>query len=162
MTFEQSIKTCFKKYAVFSGRASRSEYWWWVLFIILAGSVVEIFDAVIFLDEWGPVSTLFWLVILLPDICVTFRRLHDFDRTGWWVLYWPLIMVAVVLLFALYEVTTDNSGGFRFFLGIIICIIWQIVWFATKGTQGDNRFGSDPLAPQIQEVDWQDSSTRDS
>lgn len=151
MTFEQSIKTCLRKYAVFSGRASRSEFWWWTLFVFIAGSVVEIFDIIIFgisLDEWGHFSLLFWLVILLPDLGVTVRRLHDIDQTGWWVLWWPLIILAMALPSFLFDL---------FAVGIVICIIWMTVWLATKGTQGDNRFGPNPLAPQIQEVDWQES-----
>jgi len=151
MTFEQSIKTCFKKYAVFSGLASRSEYWWWVLFVLGVGAATGIFDIIILgvsLDEWGPVSTLFWLVTLLPDICVTVRRLHDIDQTGWWVLWWPLIIIVLGLPSLLFAPLAAGVG---------ICVIWMIVWLATRGTQGDNRFGPDPLASQIQEVDWQDS-----
>jgi len=151
MTFEQSIKTCFKKYAVFSGRASRSEYWWWVLFVLGVGATTGIFDIIILgvsLDEWGPVSTLFWLVTLLPDICVTVRRLHDIDQTGWWVLWWPLIIIVLGLPSLLFAPLAAGVG---------ICVIWMIVWLSTRGTQGDNRFGPDPLALEAQEASPRDS-----
>jgi len=164
MTFEQSIKTCFKKYAVFSGRASRSEYWWWFLFITLGDLFVMIFDNAIFdvsLDDWGPFFNLFTLVTLVPSIAVAARRLHDLNRTGWWVLWWPLIMVAVVLAGAPFTLYVNEAIADIIWLhvavGVGICIIWWIVWFATRGTQGDNRFGPDPLALEAQEASPRDS-----
>lgn len=164
MTFEQSIKTCFKKYAVFSGRASRSEYWWWALFDFLGFFLISIFDNAIFdisPKEWGPFSALFWLITFLPYFAVTARRLHDINRTGWWVVYWPLIMLAPIFIVLLFfpDISEDSADNIWFLVivGVVICIIWQIVWFASRGTQGDNRFGPDPLASQIQESERQES-----
>ncbi|MDD9797903.1 MAG: DUF805 domain-containing protein [Alphaproteobacteria bacterium] len=166
MTFEQSIKTCLRKYAVFSGRAPRSEYWWWILFVILADLFIVIFDNAIFdirpEDEWwgGPFSILFSLLTLLPTIAVAARRLHDINRTGWWVLWWPLIMVAVVLAGAPFTLYVNEDIAYIIWLhvavGVGICIIWEIVWFASRGTQGDNRFGPDPLALPTQEAERQE------
>lgn len=78
MTFGESIQTCFSKYADFSGRASRSEYWWWVLFCALAAIVSGIVSSTIYL--------LICVVMLLPSIAVCTRRLHDVDKSGWFQL----------------------------------------------------------------------------
>jgi uncharacterized membrane protein YhaH (DUF805 family) len=115
MGFGQAISAGFSNYVNFSGRACRSEYWYWVLFVILADIVAGIID---YLLGMQIVSSLFGLVTLLPGIAVSIRRLHDLDRTGWWIL------LALIPL-----------------IGWIILLIWYI----TKGTEGPNRFGPDPL-----------------
>lgn len=76
MTFGDSIKTCFSKYADFNGRASRSEYWWFVLFIVLVSVVLSMFRLPL-------LSGLFSLATILPSIAAAARRLHDTDKTGW-------------------------------------------------------------------------------
>jgi uncharacterized membrane protein YhaH (DUF805 family) len=75
MTFVESVRTCFTKYAEFSGCAKRSEFWWWVLFYIIASAVLGMISQV--------VSGIFALATLVPYIAVTARRLHDTDRSGW-------------------------------------------------------------------------------
>jgi uncharacterized membrane protein YhaH (DUF805 family) len=75
MTFVESIKTCFTKYADFNGRASLSEFWWWVLFVFVVSAVTSMVSQV--------VSGLFSLAVLLPNIAAGARRLHDTDRSGW-------------------------------------------------------------------------------
>lgn len=130
MTFQDSVKTCFSKYVTFSGRAARSEYWWFMLFVFAGNIVLSIVDSTLFgttvVTDTGfsastdtPVlSGLFGLATILPGISVAVRRLHDIDKSGWW--YW-IILVPLI--------------GF----------ILLIVWFATGGTRGPNRFGADPL-----------------
>jgi uncharacterized membrane protein YhaH (DUF805 family) len=115
MNFGQAIASGFSNYVNFSGRAARSEYWYWVLFNFLAGVVTEIIDTGIGMSL---TTAIFSLAVLLPGIAVSVRRLHDLDRTGWWVL---LALVPVV--------------------GIIVLLIW----FCTKGTDGSNQYGADPL-----------------
>ncbi len=131
MSFTEAIKTCFSKYVTFSGRARRSEFWWWALFIIVATIVLTILDISLFgsttsgpgeisgSTSFAPFSWIFMLLTFLPGLSVMVRRLHDTDRSGWW--YW----IALIPL-----------------IGFIVLI----VWFANVGTKGDNRFGADPLA----------------
>ena len=93
MTFQESIKVCFSKYADFSGRATRPEYWWFFLFLVLASLVLSMISPVL--------SGLFSLGMLLPSIAVATRRLHDTNRSGWWQLLvlLPLVGFIVLLVF---------------------------------------------------------------
>lgn len=97
MTFQESIKVCFAKYADFSGRASRSEYWWFVLFILLVSMAASVISP--------KLSALFSLATLLPSIAAATRRLHDTNRTGWWQLLVlvPLVGFIVLLVFLAQE-----------------------------------------------------------
>jgi uncharacterized membrane protein YhaH (DUF805 family) len=120
MDFSEAIKSGFHNYVNFSGRAARSEYWYWQLFFCLVGIASALIDLALFprLDI-SPINTLAELAMLLPTLAVSVRRLHDLDRTGWW-----LLLVLIPLIGA----------------------IWLLVWFCTRGTVGPNRFGPDPLA----------------
>jgi uncharacterized membrane protein YhaH (DUF805 family) len=116
MNFGQAISSGFSNYVKFSGRAVRSEYWYWVLFTVLGGIVAGIIDVVLSISV---ISGLFGLATILPSIAVQVRRLHDLDRTGWWI-----------------------------FLAVIPLIGWiiLIIWYCSRGTAGPNRFGPDALA----------------
>ena len=104
------------KYAVFSGRSRRMEYWYFVLFNILVSIVLGVIDALLFgtLDSGmgvGLLSGIYGLAILIPSLAVTVRRLHDIDRSGWWILIAlvPLIGTIVLLVFALLEGTAGPN-----------------------------------------------------
>ena len=105
MTFGESISTCFSKYAAFEGRATRSEFWWWVLFVVLASAATGLLGNVI--------SGLFSLAVLLPGIAVTARRLHDIDRSGWWQLVGlvPLVGWIVMIVWCCEEAKEPNRFG---------------------------------------------------
>jgi uncharacterized membrane protein YhaH (DUF805 family) len=120
MNFSQAIKTCFKKYAVCSGRASRSEFWWWMLFTFLAKIIIQTIDIVLF-EKISPLSIIFHLAVFIPTIAVIARRLQDINLKQWW---WLISFT-------------------------IIGIIPLLYWFCKKGTEGDNRFGADPLQQNI-------------
>ena len=121
MGFTQAVKSCFRQYVGFRGRAPRSEYWYFVLFYIIGVVVLSVIDTLLFGMESGmaPLSSLFTLGTLLPSLAASIRRLHDIDRTGWWVLLWFVPIVGMIVL---------------------------IVFFVQRGTAGTNRFGPDPLA----------------
>jgi uncharacterized membrane protein YhaH (DUF805 family) len=131
MNIQEAVKTVFHNYATISGRAARSQYWFWALFVFLVTVALGVVDGAIFgttvtadgMTKTNSVlGTIFTLGTLVPYICVAVRRMHDVDKSGWWLLI-NLIPVIGWILF--------------------------IVWAATKGTTGDNRFGPDPLASQI-------------
>jgi uncharacterized membrane protein YhaH (DUF805 family) len=102
MTFFESIRTCFAKYADFNGCASRSEFWWWLLFNVIVSFVLGIFS--------DKLPLVFSLAVLLPNIAVTTRRLHDTDRSGWWQLIGliPLVGWIVLLVWCAQEGKTSR------------------------------------------------------
>ena len=97
MNFQESIQACFTKYADFKGRASRSEYWWFVLFIVLVSLGTSMVGHLL--------SGLFSLATLLPSIAVATRRLHDTDRSGWWqlIVLVPLVGFIILIVFLAQE-----------------------------------------------------------
>ena len=107
----------FKQYAVFNGRAQRSEYWFFVLFYAIGYLIVSIIDGVIgtysIESGMGALGTIFVLVHLLPSIAVGVRRLHDIGRSGWWLLInlIPLIGPIVFIVFAVTDSKEDNEYG---------------------------------------------------
>lgn len=102
MTFGDPISTCFSKYAVFDGRASRSEFWWWVLFTFLVSLATGMVSETL--------SALFPLGVLLPPLAVGARRLHDTDRSGWFLLLWliPIIGWIILIVWAIQEGKEPN------------------------------------------------------
>ena len=90
MTFGESISTCFSKYATFDGRAPRSEYWWFVLFTFLASVATGMVSQML--------SGLFSLAVLLPSLAVGVRRLHDIDKSGWFLLLGLIPIVGWIIL----------------------------------------------------------------
>ncbi len=96
MGFVDAIKVCFAKYVNFEGRAARPEFWYFVLFNIIVGTVAGLIDRQVHGDAVG---NLVGLVFLLPGIAVTTRRLHDIGRSGWWQLISLTGIGIFVLLF---------------------------------------------------------------
>lgn len=120
MGFVEAIVSAFKGYVNFRDRACRSEYWWYVLFGILGSLVIGLVETAMRIDpDVGVFSTIFSLAIFLPSLAVSVRRLHDIDRSGWWLLLWMVPLFGAIV---------------------------QIVWACQRGTPGSNRFGPDPLA----------------
>ncbi|MEZ5554085.1 DUF805 domain-containing protein [Haliea sp.] len=106
------------KYAMFNGRARRKEYWFFVLFNILASIALGIVDTITgtFNDEMGVglLGGIYWLAVLIPAIAVAVRRLHDTGRTGWWLLlaFIPVIGGLVLLIFMVFDSEPgDNQYG---------------------------------------------------
>ena len=114
-----------KKYAVFSGRARRKEYWLFMLLYFIAMVVAGLFDDLVvgervaFDSTMGVFSWIVFLGLLIPSIAVSVRRLHDKNLRGWWLLLFLIPLIGTIALFILY------------------CM---------RGTDGENRFGADPLA----------------
>ena len=118
MSFIDAVRTCFRKYADFTGRAQRSEFWWWYLFTVL-GTVLftslnsEVADAIL----WAWLLLAWNLALLLPSLAVAVRRLHDTGASGW------LLLVGLIPL-----------------LGALILI----VSWALPGQPGSNKYGDQP------------------
>jgi uncharacterized membrane protein YhaH (DUF805 family) len=125
MEMNDAVKSVLSKYATFSGRAPRSEYWWWILAVTILMLILGLLDNFIFNPYLGldveespassPLSVIASLALLLPNLSVAVRRLHDLDKSGWWILIWFVPVIGFFLL---------------------------LYWYVSKGTENDNRFGA--------------------
>lgn len=109
-----------KQYVDFNGRARRKEYWMYTLFNIIALVIASVLDRVLGMAGelgYGPVYGLYALATLLPSLGVCVRRLHDTDRSGWWVLIGLVPIIGAIVL---------------------------LVFMVSEGTRGDNAYGPDP------------------
>jgi uncharacterized membrane protein YhaH (DUF805 family) len=140
-----------EKYADFSGRAPRAEYWWYALALVIVGIVLSIFESIsglrgMVFGVYGPLTVLLWLGTIVPGIAVSVRRLHDTNRSGWWL----LLMVPYLLVMILAAMALAGGGiaalGAAGLLGIVglICAIVLLVFMVLPSTAGENRYGSNP------------------
>ncbi len=126
--FIGAVKSCLSKYGDFSGRAPRAELWWWVLFVLLLDIGASLIGVA--LDsgaEGGHVYVMVLrglasLAVLLPGLAVAVRRLHDIDKSGWWLLI----------------------GIIPFFGALVL-----LIFYCLPGMRGANRFGPDPLTQAV-------------
>lgn len=141
-----------EKYADFSGRAPRAEYWWYVLGLIIAYIVLMVVESIVGLKGmvfgvYGPLTALLWLGTIVPGLACSVRRLHDTNRSGWWL----LLMVPYVVS-AIFTLMAFAGGGGMAALGTaglmsivaLICAIVLLVFMVLPGTPGDNRYGPNP------------------
>lgn len=127
VNLNDAIQSGFRNYASFTGRAPRSEFWFWMLFVLVGSLAATVVDAVFGMAEIhadlyvpGPLFVVFMLATLSPTIAVTVRRMHDIERNGWWA--WLYIVPVIGAL-----------------------VLWAFC--AVKGTYGENEYGPDPLFP---------------
>lgn len=158
MTFPQAVYTCFAKAIILEGRASRSEYWYWVLFMECITFLLGLL-ALSFRDTLleNGLHVLIYL-LYVPLICVTARRLHDIDRSGWWQTLQYGGMVLATLLYAWYLVSAHGLKSLQVLStaavlkGFIVAFVGRMLpllhWLLTEGDSGNNRFGPDPLRPE--------------
>ena len=123
--FGTAVKLGFQRYVDFSGRSTRAEYWWWMLFTLTVTAALIIADTLTGNSStfgWLGVllETLFTLATIIPSLALGVRRLHDINRTGWWLLLWFVLLI-----------------------GWIVLILWAI----ERGDKGANKYGLDPRQP---------------
>jgi uncharacterized membrane protein YhaH (DUF805 family) len=115
MSFTDAVQSVLSKYATFSGRARRSEYWFWALAVFIVSMVANFVDRAMGTDpgRLGVIGTLVALALLLPNLAVAVRRLHDTSRTGWWILIGliPLVGFIVLLVFLVQDSHGSNEYG---------------------------------------------------
>ena len=123
VSFQNAVGLGFQHYFDFKGRSTRSEYWWWLLFVVLAGIALTIVDMGIGTFNYesgdGLLSGLFKLATLIPGLALGARRLRDINKSAWWLLMWLSFL-------------------------LIIPVIVLLVWAARQGDNGTNRYGPDP------------------
>lgn len=114
-------KVVLQNYANFNGRARRSEYWYYTLMNIIIAIVAMILDKALGINfdplPYGPLYAFYGLAVFLPGLAVAVRRLHDVNKSGWFIL------IALIP---------------------IIGAIWLLVLFCTEGDKGQNQYGADP------------------
>ncbi len=160
----QSVTSVFRNYVNFRGRAQRSEFWWFVLFSIVVSAILSMLASVA--RPLEVLEFIFFLVVLLPSLAVTARRLHDTNRTAWWMLLYLIPILGFTVLVTLFLVvlgmdvlepweTNDVEWGILgiifliWFLGSIAAWIVLLVFQIMPGTVGPNRYGPDPLRPDL-------------
>lgn len=167
MDFISAVKNGFSNYATFSGRARRSEYWFWQLFIFLASLAASILSAADgTLDDGTPRAGLFTalaglvsLALALPSLAVLVRRLHDTGRSAWHVVYWGVIpgVLALVLLITLGIALVGSGADLNSasdvlawlavaFAAVIPVMIGNVVLFVFTviDSKPDNKYGPSP------------------
>lgn len=102
LSFSDAVRQVFNKYATFKGRARRSEYWWFVLFyclVLIAAAVLDnLFDITFEYSFYGAIYCIAALVLFLPNLTVTVRRLHDINKSGWNILWGIIPLIGSILL----------------------------------------------------------------
>lgn len=144
VSFGEAVSTGFKKYATFSGRARRSEYWWWFLFQCLMGLL-------------SLIPILGWIIavaLILPNLAINVRRLHDVGRTGWWLLApYGFSLLGGILLGAGALVGLGghgSSGGITAVIGAIALLggiitgIMLFIWDLSDSKPETNQYGPSP------------------
>jgi uncharacterized membrane protein YhaH (DUF805 family) len=113
MSFGQAVRAVLGQYATFSGRARRSEYWYWALFTFILLAVAGGLDNVLKTNLSGQQFGWFYIVaalaIVIPTIAVTVRRLHDTDRSGWWYLLTIVCFIGPIIVFVFCVI--DSTAG---------------------------------------------------
>ncbi|APE44346.1 DUF805 domain-containing protein [Sulfitobacter alexandrii] len=171
MTFAQAVRTCLRRYATFSGRAPRPEYWYFALFGFLGSLLLGFVDSALFgdpvlltapgtvtVDNGGPIASVFGLAILIPSLAVGWRRMHDTGRSGLYLLY-PLIVLVGIGMFASFAgvfghvMAGDLGGIFVGAFGIVLMLAaivalispFLVIWWLTRPSQpGPNVYGPNP------------------
>ena len=146
MNFQNAIKTCIKKkYANFSGRASKSEYWLFFLFCILAGVASQLLDVVVLGQSiwvnYGTINIIVNLILIIPILSAGARRLHDTNKSGWWQL---LGLIGLAISYYQKDMLTKGLITSSYFILSFLTLgtyILLIVWLASKGEKKKNRFG---------------------
>jgi uncharacterized membrane protein YhaH (DUF805 family) len=161
-------KVVLENYANFSGRARRSEYWYFVLANMIIGILLTLLDSILGLklgaSNSGVLSGLYNLAMFIPSLAVSVRRLHDIGKSGKLILlfYGILIILVIVMIVSGFSVLMSgnfdmSSLGISFFGPILLILamsIWFLILFCTEGEHGSNKYGPDPKndASEINEI----------
>jgi uncharacterized membrane protein YhaH (DUF805 family) len=154
MTPVEWAKRPIEKYAEFSGRASRPEYWWFVLALVVAYLVISTVENILGLDHmagpYGILSLLLMLGTLVPSLAVGVRRLHDTNRSGWWMLI-AVVPYGLMVVAGLMALAGAGALGLLAMMGLIgivamVGAVVLLIFMILPGTPGDNSYGPPPLA----------------
>ena len=140
MGFREAVTACIQDYYTFSGRARRPEYWWFFLFVIAGSVLLAVIDAVIFGEDMLlGLNGLFGLLTFLPQLAVSWRRMHDTGRPGWFNL---LPVSPTVPLFIIDSGDPVPRLVLMFISAVVMIAV--LVWLVLPSQPGLNRFGPEP------------------
>ena len=150
MNFSDAVKTCYHKFFTLRGRACRSEYWWFVLFAFIANLILSFIAVFPIVGELaGFIGS---LAILIPFISVSVRRMHDLEKSGLWLLF-PGVLIVAAIFFVVFGAL--STAGLLFLLGIIlilaacVAVLVIVLLLAQYGSYGENRYGPDPFQEKL-------------
>lgn len=158
MTFGDAIGETLFNYLNFRDRAARAEYWWWVLFATIVILVAVTLDVVVFYiignGHIMPFLLITYLALIFPSLSLTVRRLHDTNRSGWWLLLSVALSILVVFggfLAAAANPFNPLSGAGLLFVAVpailsAACSILILIWMFLPSNQGNNRYGPNRYA----------------
>ena len=163
-------KVVFENYANFSGRARRSEYWYYTLMTVIISFILSIIDDLLGLkfgakSSSGILSSLYALAVFIPGLAVSVRRLHDIGKSGKLLLLFYIIIIVLAIVMVVSGISVFMSAmnpssmsppdisalGIGFFVPLLLIFamsIWMLVLFCTNGDSGANKYGSDPKAEE--------------
>lgn len=170
MTFTQAIKAGFRNYFTFSGRAARSEYWWFILFVVIVSIVLSLLDGAVFGtdpqtgDPRSILESVWGLAVFIPVLSVGWRRLQDTGRAGYWILLPGALGVIFILsafagiggLGLIYSAGVDPAavqapaamsaawGVMAFGLVYLVVAVMMLWWLTRPSQPGPNQYGPMP------------------
>ena len=155
MNMIQAIKSCLRQYVGFTGRACRSEFWYWILAIYLGRFVLYGLKTLFpVLGGTGlTLSAIFNILIFIPGLAVTVRRLHDIGRTGWWIVGFYIFLFFILVLLAILGMssfqTEPRETSFAVFILTLmgLMLIYAVILFIfliLDSQVGPNKYGSNP------------------
>lgn len=144
MRFREAVTVCIQDYHTFSGRACRSEYWWFFLFCVAGSVLLSGVDAVLFGEDMLlGLNGLFAMLTFLPQIAVAWRRLHDTGRPGWYN-FLPTIPLVPMLSAGRGVGGVSPAVATVLLIATILLALLILVWLVQRGQPGPNRFGPVP------------------
>jgi uncharacterized membrane protein YhaH (DUF805 family) len=157
VTFGSALQSAWARCFDYRGRSSRAEYWWFFLFSLLVSFAVGFitkFSSLAYGASSGfgaALSILTTLILMVPSFSLSFRRMHDTNRSFWKFLLYsslssvPIIVIAIII-FQEYNQRPGFYATTSFSVGYLTAYIWSLVIYCLRGDVGENRFGPDPLA----------------
>lgn len=163
-------------YANFSGRASRSDYWYFILFNAIFAIIASFLDKILGFSlvspkldpsgmqpalSYGYIYVIYALAVFIPGLSVTVRRLHDVGKSGWWYVGFMVytVIVAIILMVTLVGSMVGGTMGTSFPIAAVVAVftllaagVWFLILMCTKGNPGENKWGANPLEEEAENI----------
>lgn len=156
MSFFEAIKSCFSKYVSFKGRASRSEFWYFLLFELLVSILLSLLAYLISSQIVYIFDLLFMVVFFFPSLTVAVRRIHDIGKSGKLLLFYYLCLIVFIVLTTMFLSDAFGDAFVYFYflaaLGLVIYALVILVYFCIDSQPCGNRYGPNPKIINVAEI----------